>query len=93
MKTIALSGGFDPVHIGHVQMIQDACRYGKVIIILNSDDWLRKKKGYSFMPFEERKYILSEMESVYEVESVDDSAGTVCEALDRIRPNYFGKTG
>ena len=45
MKTIALSGGFDPVHIGHVQMIQDACRYGKLIIILNRDDLLIKKKG------------------------------------------------
>ena len=93
MKTIALSGGFDPVHIGHIQMIQDACRYGKVIVILNSDNWLEKKKGYSFMSFEERKYILSEMKSVYEVESVDDSDGTVCEALDRIRPNYFGNGG
>ena len=47
---IAVSGGFDPVHIGHVRMIRDASRYGDVMVIINSDDWLQRKKGYVFMP-------------------------------------------
>ena len=50
-KTIALSGGFDPVHMGHIDMIKEASRLGDVIIILNSDAWLEDKKGYVFMPF------------------------------------------
>ena len=57
-KTIAISGGFDPVHIGHLNMIKGAADHGDVVVILNSDAWLEQKKGYVFMPFEERKAIL-----------------------------------
>ena len=56
--TVCVSGGFDPVHIGHLRMIQEAAEYGHVIVIVNSDDWLMRKKGYIFMPFEERCEIL-----------------------------------
>ena len=58
MKTIAISGGFDPVHVGHLRMMKAASDFGEVIVILNSDDWLERKKGYVFMPFEERKEII-----------------------------------
>mgnify|MGYP006397629597 FL=1 len=92
-KTIAISGGFDPVHIGHLQMIQDAAQYGSVIVILNSDAWLEQKKGYVFMPFEERKAILEAFSDVHHVIPVDDSDGTVCAALDQLRPCYFGNGG
>ena len=44
---IAVSGGFDPVHIGHVKNDQDASRYGDVLVIINSDDWLKEKKAMS----------------------------------------------
>ena len=57
-KTICVSGGFDPVHIGHLRMIQEASKYGHVVAIVNSDDWLMRKKGYIFMPFDERCEIL-----------------------------------
>jgi cytidyltransferase-like protein len=93
MKTIAISGGFDPLHKGHVDYIKDAAKYGHVIVILNSDAWLRRKKGYAFMPFEERRYILENIQGVVRVESVDDSDGTVCEALRRLKPDMFGKGG
>lgn len=43
-KIIALSGGFDPIHSGHVRMILHAAEYGDVVVILNSDDWLMRKK-------------------------------------------------
>ena len=92
-KTIAISGGFDPVHIGHLQMIQGAAQYGSVIVILNSDAWLEQKKGYVFMPFEERKAILEAFKDVHHVIPVDDSDGTVCAALDQLRPCYFGNGG
>ena len=56
--TIMLSGGFDPIHIGHVRMILAAAELGDVIIAVNSDDWLMRKKGYIFMPWEERVEII-----------------------------------
>ena len=90
---IAVSGGFDPVHIGHVRMIQDAARYGDVMVIINSDDWLMRKKGYVFMPWEERAEIMGNIKGVRFVTQVDDSDGTVCEALRRHRPDAFANGG
>jgi cytidyltransferase-like protein len=92
-KTIAVSGGFDPIHVGHVRMILDATKYGDVIVILNSDDWLLRKKGYVFMPFEERCEIVRSISGVVRTESVDDLDNTVCEALSRINPDIFGNGG
>jgi cytidyltransferase-like protein len=48
-----VSGGFDPIHAGHVAMIRDAAKHGDVIVVANSDEWLMRKKGFVFMPFEE----------------------------------------
>lgn len=93
VERIVLSGGFDPIHVGHLRMIQDATKWGKVIIVLNSDSWLMRKKGYIFMPWEERKEMLLGIRGVDEVVSVDDSDGSVCEALRRINPNFFGNGG
>ena len=51
-----VSGGFDPVHVGHLRMFQDAKKLSdKVIVLLNNDDWLIKKKGKNFLTFDERK--------------------------------------
>jgi len=88
-----LSGGFDPIHIGHVRMILAAAELGNVIIAANSDDWLMKKKGYIFMPWEERAEILGAIQGVTRVVLVDDKDGTVCEALYRVRPDIFGNGG
>ena len=57
-RTIVVSGGFDPIHVGHIRMILEAANYGRVICVVNSDDWLIRKKGYIFMPFEERCEII-----------------------------------
>ena len=92
-KIICVSGGCDPLHGGHVAMILDAARYGDVVVILNSDAWLLRKKGYKFMPWEERAEILMAIKGVTDVVQVDDSDGTVCEALRRIRPDYFANGG
>jgi len=92
-KTIVISGGLDPIHVGHVKMIQAAAELGDVIVVLNSDDWLRRKKGYVFMPFKERSYVLQQIKGVDAVSAVDDSDGTVCEALERLKPDMFGNGG
>ena len=58
-NVILVSGGFDPVHKGHIRMFREAANMGaNVIVGLNSDDWLTRKKGKPFMEFEERKEIL-----------------------------------
>ena len=93
IPTIAVSGGFDPIHKGHVQMIREAAEYGNVIVILNSDEWLIRKKGYRFMSFEERAYIAGSIKGVTVVTSVDDSGDTVCAALKRFKPDYFANGG
>tara|TARA_Y100000114_G_C11716470_1_gene306225 strand:- start:194 stop:634 length:441 start_codon:yes stop_codon:yes gene_type:complete len=93
IPTIAVSGGFDPIHKGHVQMIREASEYGNVVVILNSDAWLMRKKGYKFMSFEERAYIVGSIKGVKIVTSVNDTDGTVCEALRRIKPDYFANGG
>lgn len=92
-KTIAISGGMDPIHVGHVKMIQAAAELGELTVILNSDAWLKRKKGYVFMPYEERKYLLESVKGVSAVSAVDDADGTVCEALQRLKPDMFGNGG
>ena len=91
--TVMVSGGFDPVHAGHIRMIRDAANFGNVIVIANSDDWLFRKKGFVFMDFHQRYEILNAIKGVILVDSVDDSDGTVCEAIRRLRPTYFANGG
>jgi cytidyltransferase-like protein len=93
IPSIAVSGGFDPIHKGHVQMIREAAEYGTVIVFLNSDDWLIRKKGYKFMSFEERAYIVGSIKGVTVISNVDDSDGTVCAGLRRFKPDYFANGG
>tara|TARA_R110002012_G_scaffold312960_1_gene524175 strand:- start:946 stop:1380 length:435 start_codon:yes stop_codon:yes gene_type:complete len=93
MKKIMVSGGFDPIHIGHVRMIQDAARWGTVIVAINSDDWLMRKKGYVFMPWEQRAEIIGNIKGVSFVTDVDDIDGTVCKAIERHCPHAFANGG
>jgi len=91
--TVLVSGGFDPAHIGHIRMILEAATIGNVIVVANSDDWLMRKKGYIFMPWEERSELLGAISGVTSVERVDDTDGTVCEAIRRLKPTYFANGG
>ena len=91
--TVLVSGGFDPAHIGHIRMILEAAAFGNVIVVANSDAWLMRKKGYIFMPWEERAELLAAIRGVTSVEHVDDTDGTVCEAIKRLRPTYFANGG
>jgi len=93
---ILLSGGFDPVHIGHLRMFQAAKAYAddvRVVVALNSDEWLVRKKGKEFMSFEERKEILEGFSAVDEVIAFDDSDNTAIGAIDLVDPDYFANGG
>ena len=93
-KRIAVSGGMDPPHCGHTRMILAAAELGDVVVILNSDAWLKRKKGFSFYPtWEERAEVIRAFKGVISVEPVDDADGTVCEALERLRPYGFANGG
>ena len=94
-KRIMVSGGFDPIHKGHIRMIREAVKKGEVLVIVNSDAWLMRKKGYVFMPFEERVEIIKSIKGVRDtsVVGIDDSDNTVCEALRKFKPDYFANGG
>jgi len=55
---VLVSGGFDPIHSGHIRLIEGASKHGNIVVLLNSDKWLKNKKGKSFLPFDERKMIM-----------------------------------
>lgn len=93
VTTIAVSGGFDPIHVGHVRMIEEAATLGDVIVILNTDEWLIRKKGFVFMPWEQRREILLALRGVHNVIIARDEDGSVCETLKYLKPDYFANGG
>jgi len=89
MKNIILvSGGFDPVHSGHIQLIQEASKYGGVVVLLNSDNWLREKKGKEFLPYREREIIMGAIQSVIDVISFDDLDKTCIDGIKKAISKY-----
>ena len=89
---IVLSGGFDPVHKGHLRMFREASWLGhQVIVGLNSDEWLTRKKGKPFMPFEERKEILEGFSYVNQVLPFDDTDDTANDLIKRVHNIYDSK--
>lgn len=97
-KIVAVSGGFDPIHVGHVRMILEAKKLGdELVVILNNDNWLKKKKGSAFMPEDQRKEILEAIRGVDRVVLTkhvpDDADRSVCDALREIHPDIFANGG
>lgn len=91
---VAVCGGFDPIHVGHIRHFRDAKKLGDILVVmLNDDDWLMKKKGYIFMPFEERKEIVESIRYVDKVVPVIDTDGSVSKTLEKLRPDVFAKGG
>ncbi len=95
---VAVSGGFDPVHIGHVRMFEAAKALGdELVVILNNDHWLRRKKHYVFMPEAERKEVLEALRAVDRVvltaHGPDAEDMSVCDALRALRPDIFANGG
>lgn len=97
-KQLPFPAVFDPIHIGHLNLFKEAKKLGdKLVVILNNDAWLMKKKGYVFMPLEDRKAVLeslSYVDEVYVTKHVfDDKDISVCEALKDIKPDVFANGG
>ena len=92
---VATSGGFDPIHPGHISCIQESKKYGDVLaVIVNGDAFLRAKKGKPFQDLHTRCLIVSAIAGVdYVVPFEIENDATVCEALAAIRPHVFTKGG
>jgi len=91
-KVVAASGGFDPLHSGHIEYLEKAKELGdKLVVIINNDDFLLRKKGYIFMPFNERVKIISSLRFVDEVMVSIDEDQTVCKSLQLLKPDIFAK--
>ena len=88
-SVIVLSGGFDPIHKGHMRMFREAANLGhQVIVGLNSDEWLTRKKGKPFMKFYERKEILEGIKYISSVVKFDDNDDTACSLIHQVRSTY-----
>jgi D-beta-D-heptose 7-phosphate kinase/D-beta-D-heptose 1-phosphate adenosyltransferase len=101
MCVYVTSGGFDPIHVGHLRCIQETAklaeglrdRVGVVVVIVNGDGFLQRKKGFTFMPHEERMEIIAGIEGVDFVVGWDDGTQFVTGALEKLKPDYFTKGG
>ncbi len=100
------SGGFDPLHVGHLRCLQESAeiaqrgaRSGKswtpgvLVVIVNDDGFLMRKKEYAFMPCEERMEIIAGLQGVDYVVPWDDGSQTVVGALEILKPDFFLKGG
>ena len=88
-KIILISGGYDPIHSGHIAYIQAAKKLGDILVVaVNSDEWLVRKKGRSFMPLHERLAIIKSIQGVDFVIGFDDSDNSACDAIRMTRQSY-----
>ena len=88
-NVIIMSGGFDPIHKGHMRMFREASNLGaNVIVGLNSDEWLTRKKGKPFMKFDERAEILQSCRFVNQVWSMDDFDDTASDIIVKVCKLY-----
>ena len=78
---VIVSGGFDPIHIGHLNLINEASKLGKVIVIVNSDEFLLKKKGFYLIPSNERVEIIKNLKNVASVFLSIDKDASVSESI------------
>lgn len=89
---VVLSGGFDPMHVGHLRMIQESAKMAQIVVVgVNSDEWLMRKKGYVFMPCEERLEMVQGTRGVAKAMEFDDNDNSACDLLRRVRalwPNF-----
>jgi len=88
-KIVLVTGGFDPVHSGHIAYFKAARALGDTLIVgLNSDEWLERKKGRAFMPWNERLCVINNLSMVDEVYTFDDEDGSARHFIQQVRAHY-----
>lgn len=94
-KIVCTSGGFDPIHPGHVSCIHESKKYGDtLVVVVNGDNFLKVKKGKPFMDLKTRCHIVSYVRGVdYVIPFEIENDQTVSEALKKVKPHIFTKGG
>lgn len=88
-KIVLVTGGFDPLHSGHIAYFKEARNLGDMLIVgINSDEWLARKKGRAFMPWNERLCIINNLSMVDEVYTFDDEDGSAKHFIQQVRAHY-----
>ena len=88
-RIIVVSGGFDPIHSGHIALLTEAKSLGDILVVgVNSDAWLERKKGRAFMPVTERAAILQNLKMVDEVMLFNDNDNSAIEVIRRAKQMY-----
>lgn len=91
MKIVLVTGGFDPIHSGHIAYFKEARTLGdKLIVGLNSDEWLERKKGQAFMPWNERLCVINNLSMVDEVYTFDDEDDSAKHFIQQVQAHYPG---
>jgi cytidyltransferase-like protein len=90
-KVVLVTGGFDPLHSGHIAYIRAARELGNVLVVgVNSDEWLTRKKGKPFLSLEERMAVVGELRSVDVLIVFDDSDGSAIDAINKVLEMFPG---
>ena len=89
MKIILVTGGFDPLHSGHIEYFKAAKQLGNLLIVgINSDAWLTRKKGRAFMPAVERKAIIENLHQVHKVIEFNDTDNSAIDAIRQVQKMF-----
>lgn len=93
-KVVLVSGGFDPIHVGHLEMLEEAKGLGdRLVVIINCDAWLTRKKGRFLMNQEDRAKLVGSVRHVDDVFILETDRDDVGEAIEKIRPHIFANGG
>lgn len=85
-KIVVVTGGFDPLHSGHLEYFREAKKLGDILVVgLNSDEWLARKKGQPFMPMIERRMLVGSLKDVDATMTFDDSDGSAVKLLEDLK--------
>jgi cytidyltransferase-like protein len=89
MKVVLVTGGFDPLHSGHIEYFRAAKKLGYLLVVgINSDEWLVRKKGKAFMPASERKAIIENIYQVHRVIEFNDDDNTAIDAIRKVKEMF-----
>jgi cytidyltransferase-like protein len=92
MSIVLVTGGFDPLHSGHIEYINQARELGRVVVGVNSDEWLTRKKGQPFMSIDERLSVMGNLKNVLCAIRFDDTDGSAKDAIKKVRDMFPKET-